>query len=337
MIDIDKLYQRFLQFGGWRLFCQYTKMGVLWMGCKALLRCVIRGVSMKVAYPMITQRVDEILVKRYRHIADGNEEGRSALENSTEHSDRLCKSSVPKIVWFAWLQGLDKAPDIVKACLDSQKRNLPDYEFRVVDLDNFRAWIMLPDYVVEKYYKGWIPPALFSDLLRLSLLKKYGGIWLDASVFCTGFGNDHLKARWQHVMNSELTLFRYYDRRSKQPIGLSNWFIAAVPRQIVIATVLDMLLAYWKDFDCTVDYYICHLFFGVMLREYHEVWVAMPRENSSHSLLLGNALAQDYSEDDWQELIAHVSFHKINYRKAEKALLNSNSYCQHLLDTYKNQ
>lgn len=71
------------------------------------------------------------------------------------------------------------------------------------------------------------------------------------------------------------------------PVGLSNWFIAAMPHQIVISSVLDMLLAYWKDYYCLVDYYIFHLFLGLSLREFPMVEARMPRENSYHSILLG--------------------------------------------------
>ena len=55
--------------------------------------------------------------------------------------------AVPKIVWFSWLQGLDKAPEVVRVCLASRMRHLPDYEFRIFDLNNYRQWVELPDYV----------------------------------------------------------------------------------------------------------------------------------------------------------------------------------------------
>ena len=96
----------------------------------------------------------------------------------------------PKIVWWCWLQGLDNAPDIVKACLRSLQRHLPkDYEIRIIDEHNWKEWVTLPQYIVEKRSAGRIPAALFSDLLRLELLIKYGGTWIDATVLCTGVGS----------------------------------------------------------------------------------------------------------------------------------------------------
>lgn len=342
MKDFDKFKKRFVQFGGWRLILQYARMGVLWTGVKALLRCALKGRSMKEAYPAITGKVDEKLVKRYRHILDNNKMIYKE-ERFIEDGQETCAEggipqveSVPKIIWFSWLQGIDNAPEIVKACLTSQRKHLVGYEFRIFDLDNYRQWVELPETVVRKYREGKIPQASFSDLLRLSVLRKYGGVWMDASVYCSGFGNENLQQRWNRIMTSELTVFRYFERGSKIPVGLSTWFFAAVPNQIVVSTVLDMLLAYWNDFDCLVDYYIIHLFLGLALSEFPQFMARMPYENSNHSLLLGDALSRTYSQEAWQELVDHVAIHKLNYRKAEEAQKNPQSYYNFILEINQN-
>ena len=162
MVDFDRLITRFRQFGGWRLVWQYVRMGVFWTGVCALIRCALKGKSLKAAYPVITEKVDRILIRQYRYILDDIKV--KDAEGQT-HND----GGVPKIVWFSWLQGIDQAPDLVKVCLASQRKHLPDYEFRVFDLSNYQQWIELPEYIVRKYKKGLIPAASFSDLLRLSV------------------------------------------------------------------------------------------------------------------------------------------------------------------------
>ena len=39
--------------------------------------------------------------------------------------------------------------------------------------------------VMEKWEKGIITHTHMTDLLRLELLIKYGGMWIDATVLCT--------------------------------------------------------------------------------------------------------------------------------------------------------
>lgn len=330
MLDVDKLCLRMRQFGGWRLLWQYAKMGVLWTGCKALFVCVMRGRSLKEAYPVVTREIDDVLVRRYGGIFVAAE----AVACKTSDDDGNvggCGHKVPHIVWSAWLQGMDKAPEMVQACMESWSRELPGYDIRVVDSYNYHEWVELPPYVVEKYRKGLIPHALFCDLLRLALLKRYGGVWMDASVYCSGFGNEQLRTRWDRVIGSEFTVFRYFRRGAAAPVGLSNWFMAAVPNEKVVSVVFDALLAYWRDYDCTVNYYVMHLFLGMALRTFSDVTSSMPHENSYYSLLLGKVLADDYNGAKWRELASHVSIHKLNYRKECEAKRNPNGFYSHLL------
>ena len=323
MKDFDKFKKRFVQFGGWRLILQYASMGVLWTGVKALIRCVVSGKSFKAAYPAVTERVDEILIERYRHILDENKD---RFSKANPNSGKPRESAVSRIIWSAWLQGLDNAPEMVNVCLESHQKHLPGYEFRVLDMENYRQWVELPEWVEEKYARGMIPAALFSDVLRVAVLKRYGGVWMDASVLCTGFGNQQLQKQWTEVENSRFAVFRYYRKGDRYPSGLSNWFIAATPDNVVLTSVYDMLTAYWRDYDCTIDYYMMHLFISCALKAFPEMERGMPKLNSRYSFFLGDALSRTYSQEAWQELVDHVAIHKLNYRKADEARKNPLSY-----------
>lgn len=58
----------------------------------------------------------------------------------------------------------------------------------------------------------------------------------------------------------------------------------------------------------------------------------MLRENSYHSLLLGNTLGRDYHYENWKDLIEHVSIHKLNYRKVDEVMKNQNGYYWHIVN-----
>lgn len=309
--DYKNGFKRFMEFGGWRLFVAYIRMGTLWPDTKALLHCIKEGREFKTAYPEMIGTVEAILAKKYGYILD-----EASKDYSSDFVDGTTK---PKIVWTCWLQGMEDAPYMVKKCVESQKKALQDYEHRVLTLENYHQWVEVPEYIEKKFRKGRIPRALFTDLLRLAVLKKYGGVWLDASVLFTGFENEKLLNRLHKIEQSEFTIFRYFQRGKKEPVGLSNWFIAAHPNDFVVSTVLDMLLAYWKDYNCTVDYYIMHLFISMCLNAVLSIAESMPRENSYHSIMLGSVLAKDYNEDWWNDVKAHVFLHKLNYRKADEA------------------
>lgn len=326
MPDFDRLISRFRQFGGMRLVWQYARMGVLWTGLKEIVRCAVKGRSFKAVYPVITDRIDKILLAKY------------STAVTSEHLSQLSQISDGDMstnnIWFCWLQGIDNAPGLVKACMKSQKQMFGD---RVVVLDdkNYTDWITLPDYIVQKYRKGLIPGALFSDILRLELLLKYGGTWIDSTVLAspaTSTNASQQQTILKKIETSDLFIYRYI--RDGRVVGMSNWFIHARANNPLLRDVRDMLLAYWRDYNCTVDYYIFHLFFGEASKRYPELIQRMPRGNSFHAIMLRDRMPLDFNEKWWNELITHVPFHKLNYRLETKAKANANSYLNHILQYY---
>jgi mannosyltransferase OCH1-like enzyme len=86
-------------------------------------------------------------------------------------------SKIPKTIHYCWFGGKEK-PEIVKRCMESWKRNLPDYEIIEWNESNFN--IDSNPYVKEAYSSGKY--AFVSDYVRVYALYHYGGIYLDTDV-----------------------------------------------------------------------------------------------------------------------------------------------------------
>ena len=164
-MDYRILKVRFRQFGGMRLLRQYARIGVLWTGIKALFHCIVKRKSFKTIYSELLTKVEPFLVRRYKSVM---------IERKAFYHGQGLEQKKAKIIWFCWLQGLERAPSIVISCYNSLKQNLTDREIKVVDADNWQEHVDLPEYIVEKWKRKRIPAANFSDLLRLQLLTKYG-------------------------------------------------------------------------------------------------------------------------------------------------------------------
>lgn len=128
--------------------------------------------SYKAIYPEVLRKVEPFLIQKY---GSRVQEFKSSRSSSLSHEH-------PKVIWCCWLQGLDEAPQIVKACYASLVQEFKGskvqegqgiswvYEIKVIDAENWKEYIELPDFIVKKWEKKQIPPALFSVLLRLELL-----------------------------------------------------------------------------------------------------------------------------------------------------------------------
>ncbi len=87
-------------------------------------------------------------------------------------------------IWICWWQGLDKAPELVKKCVESIQKNAGDHEVIIITEDNYKEYVNIPKWVEDKKNAGIISRTHYSDILRLSLLAEHGGMWLDATFFC---------------------------------------------------------------------------------------------------------------------------------------------------------
>ena len=85
-----------------------------------------------------------------------------------------CKIMVPKIIHYCWFGG-QELPDLVKKCIETWHKYLPDYEFKLWNEESFdinsSEWCKWA-YEAKKY-------AFVADYVRLVKLYEEGGIYLD--------------------------------------------------------------------------------------------------------------------------------------------------------------
>ena len=81
----------------------------------------------------------------------------------------------PYRIWQYWEQGLENAPEIVRACLDSVVKHNPDIERVIISPKNVREYVNIPEFIYKLKEKGIIKLAQFSDILRTYLLVEHGG------------------------------------------------------------------------------------------------------------------------------------------------------------------
>ena len=155
----------------------------------------------------------------------------------------IVSGTIPKIIWTFW--DSKTAPELVIHCFKNMKKYNPDWSLVIVSPKN------LSRYTDEDILglKMANTPQRTSDLIRMALLEKYGGVWCDASL----------------ILNSSLNwIYKYKDyeyigyyieestTRPEYPV-IENWFMACVTG--------SHFMSMWKeeffkinDFDSPEDY-----------------------------------------------------------------------------------
>lgn len=148
-----------------------------------------------------------------------------------------------KKIWIYWSQGFDVAPWIVKQCVTSWKLKNPDWELIQLDDKNVFSYIDF-NYLPSNYNK--LSLAHKSDLLRLNLLIKYGGVWVDATTLC----NVPLDNWLYNYFNTD---FPFMFREPGVDRVISNWFIASRAGNPILINLRSNLVDYWNNIGSKVN------------------------------------------------------------------------------------
>ncbi len=226
--------------------------------------------------------------------------------------------SSDRIIWQYWAQGYDSVPDVVRKCLDSVDRYASDYTVVRLTDANVADYLEVPAFIQEKREK--MTTAHYSDLLRLMLLKTYGGIWMDATIMLTGpvpeeyarqdffvFRRDPNEPNIKYWRN----VYAYYFGWAKGfRVNMLNSFIISRKGAEPVASLCDLMLLWWRDHEGLPDYF----FFQILYDVY-----AKPSACLVISDTLPHYLQQSISDPAFclmlrDEIEKRISIHKLTYK-----------------------
>ena len=113
---------------------------------------------------------------------------------------------------------------------------------------------------------------------------------------------------------------------------ISNWFITSCVDNWVLKELRDLLYHYWNDYDSVVDYYMFHLFFGIIMEKHPEVAAKMPRYGNRVPHCLSRRMGDKYDEAWMLELKEHSCFHKLSYRLGDKVLESKGTFYDEIIN-----
>lgn len=214
-------------------------------------------------------------------------------------------------IWICWWQGIENMPKIVKKCVETIKNNSGKKNVIVVTEENYKRYIKFPEWVIEKYRQGIISKTHLSDILRLELLSKYGGIWLDATFYCTGKLEKYFTLPvW--------TIKRPNYRHTSVACGeFANYsFGCNYESRYVFAIIKEYLYKYWKMYDYTIDYLFLDYIIvyainhnKVLKKAFEEI---EPNNPKCDELL--KLINKEFDEEKYKELIKNTDLFKLSWK-----------------------
>lgn len=151
-------------------------------------------------------------------------------------------------IWVCWWTGESTAPDLVKKCIDSIRKHSNGHTVYIIDQYNYNDYLTIPNHILAKVSNGSLCLANFSDYLRVSLIYKYGGLWLDATVFCAKqIPNLYFELPF-YTCKSEQLDPRYFSQKR-----WTGFIIAGHQGSCIFGFWKNSFESYWKNFN-SIDY-----------------------------------------------------------------------------------
>ena len=194
-----------------------------------------------------------------------------------------------KNIFLLWLQGWENATWLNKQVAESWEINNSnsDWKIHYIDLKNLKNYVDDIDYIYDP--TKHITPQAKSDIIRLSLLKNYGGIWADATMLCMQ-PLDH----WVHdaVEPAGMWMYHGHGGQMDKETGPASWFIVSKKKNYIIKKWKKECDKYWKNIISTSNYFWMDSLFRKLFNEddyFKQLWLKTPYlycelDGQSHTL-----------------------------------------------------
>jgi len=166
-------------------------------------------------------------------------------------------------IFMFWDEGLENSPYVVKRCERSWVEKNPSYNFIFLDKQNVKKYI---DLEWLRSSKVPITKQAFSDILRITLLKKYGGIWVDATCYCNKPLNSWLH---KHCFSNMFAFSNPTNLRAS-----ASWFLYCEENNILINKWEEKTREFWTNRSEPYQYFWFHSLFNDIIKEekYLNMW-----------------------------------------------------------------
>lgn len=248
-----------------------------------------------------TEWMNRYFKKNYSHII---EKYKNYSESSTLVDDYN--------IWVFWAQGEENMPELVRACY----KNLCKHNgatVKLLTMDNVGEYVNIPQCVFEKLKKGIVSYTHFSDILRISLLAKYGGVWVDSTCWVAQGIPTYIK---------NMSFCSCKTNGVNLPSLWSNsrwcsWSLGSNNRaNILFMFVRDMLLEHARVSNCWIDYLLLDYLLFFAYNEFdgcRKMIDDVPENNVKRNELWG-VMNQKYDENRYKEITKDTWLFKLSYK-----------------------
>ncbi len=235
-------------------------------------------------------------------------------------------------VWVCWWQGFDNAPALVKTCRESWYKNLPldQMEIHEITMENYTDYVSFPQWILDRHRNEEITLTMLSDMLRMELLYRYGGLWMDATYYLSA------------PLPKEISELSFYTIRAdkahwKTDITDGLWsgnFLKIEAGALLPQFVMNAFYYYFIENPSPADYYMIDYFIRIAYDDLPEVrsMIDTCPYSQPEVMALQDLLREAYEDAEFKKLQETTTIFKLNYRflLSEETMFGFKTFWSHI-------
>lgn len=216
-----------------------------------------------------------------------------------------------KNIWVFWWQGEENAPQLVQQCIKSMKQHANGHKVIVLTQDNWQQYARLPEHITAKVKDKTMSLTQFSDLLRMDLLTRHGGLWLDSTVFVAkDIENEWFTAPFRTIHYSTST----------STISKGRWTgyaMSSYGANPLLQFCKILLEEYHRRFSALADYFLIDYTIATACRNFTEIQALVDSVplNSEGVKTLDALFSKPYNPQEISHVLETSTFFKLNWKR----------------------
>lgn len=288
----NRMVKRFKE--DWKEFSFKVALGRIIRDCPFFSWEVRRNYYEKQVYSYIKNEYEDVVKK--------------CVQEYKEEQSTVCDT---RYIWVMWWQGEEAMPPIVKACYSSLTRAAGDNEVILITENNWKQYVELPQVIIDKLNNKNISLTHFSDIMRVALLKKWGGIWIDATVYVD-------------VLPEQMLTDEFYTLRAPglfpDFISRGDWipFIICFKKKNSLFTkcLLKIFELYWSEHTQLIDYLMIDYCIKLLINSVPDIHRMIESVSlNKEYYMLNLAINRKYRVDELEEMLRKSPLQKLTYKK----------------------
>ncbi len=276
----------------------------------------------------------KFLAKKHKLILHYLDKNYGNLLKDSTSKEKIIKDSK---VWIFWWQGIDEnTPKLVKACIESVKKNFTENEVVIVTKENFKQYVNIPNYILEKVENKEISLTHFSDILRVSLIYEHGGIWLDSTIFETS------------PIIDDITKYSFYSNKlplnsvGEEFVSRGQWsafFLAGNKGEAIFGNLQKLFFEYWKTHHNLIAYLFIDYSIKLMYDKFAKIREKIDSVpiNNENIYGLAKEMFNVFNKEKFSELANTSKIFKLTYKFSEEQSKLNNTLYKYLIGEENNE